>query len=152
MTVTLLHILVAVHTLVAAVSTSCLVYLFLGAWKRRSPRKDLFLRFALAWPLLNWVLLLANSMECPMQSWAKDLAGVQDGWVRDLYLVPESWIAWVPWTYGSSYVIGTCLVFWRQKKRALSAPLRQAEAKLTPWRDGGGQNPEQACRPRIGSC
>jgi hypothetical protein len=40
----LLHILLAVHTLIGAVSTACLVTLFVAAWQGKSPASSRWLR------------------------------------------------------------------------------------------------------------
>jgi hypothetical protein len=110
---TLLHILIAVHTLIGAISTASLVYLFVAAWKSKNPTKDPLLVFALVWPFANLVLMALNGMVCPMQDWAKMLTGQHAGWVRDIYWIPESWLRIVPWTYGPSYALGAALVFGR---------------------------------------
>jgi hypothetical protein len=115
---TLLHILIAVHTLIGAVSTASLVYLFVAAWKRKSPAQDHLLLFALIWPFVNLVLMSVNGMVCPMQDWAKMLTGQQAGWVRDIYWVPENWLRIVPWTYAPSYALGAALVFLRIRRKA----------------------------------
>jgi hypothetical protein len=116
MTVTLLHILMAVHTLIGAVSTGCLVCLYWAAWHRKTPKTDKILVFALAWPLANLTLMALNGMACPLQNAARVLAGSHGIWVRDMYLVPESWLRIVPWTYPIEYVIGVAAVFWRMRK------------------------------------
>lgn len=110
---TLLHILMAVHTLIGAVSTACLVYLFVAAWKGRSPAKDPFLAFALIWPLANLTLMAFNGMVCPLQDAARTLTGQEEGWVRDIYWVPEGWLKIIPWTYPAFYLAGVVLVFGR---------------------------------------
>jgi len=116
-TATLLHILVAVHTLIGVVSMASLFYLPYAAWKRRSPAKDRLLLVALAWPFVNLALLYFNGWECPMQSWAKALSGQHTGWVRDMYWVPESWLKLVPWTYSIGYVAGVALLLWRLRPK-----------------------------------
>jgi len=126
---TLLHILIAVHTLVALVSMASLIYLPYAAVKGHSPARDRFLLFALLWPLANLILIAANGMVCPMQSWAQDLSGEHTRWVRDIYFVPERWLGTVPWTYPAGYLLGVALVFgrlwWPATKRASkSAPPR----------------------------
>ncbi len=113
MTATLLHILMAVHTLIGAVSTACLGYLFWAAWRRRSPKTDTFLIFALVWPLANLILMAANGMVCPLQNAAQALAGQPTLWVRDIYLVPEPWLRIIPWTYPIFYGLGAGMVWWR---------------------------------------
>ncbi len=117
MTATLLHILIGLHTLIAAVSTACVVYLYFAAWQRRSPPSDRLLRLALIWPLANLLLMAANGMVCPLQNAAQSLLGQHGGWVRDIYLVPQSWLKVVPWTYGPSYLLGAALVWWRARNR-----------------------------------
>jgi hypothetical protein len=121
MTGTLLHILMAVHTLIGAVSTFCLAYLCYAAFKRRSPASDKLLMCALIWPLVNLIAMAANGMVCPLQNAAQALAGQPDGqqagWVRDMYWVPQSWLKLVPWTYGPSYLIGATLVWWRSQRK-----------------------------------
>ena len=120
---TLLHILIAVHTLIGAVNTACLFYLPYAAWKGRSPATDRLLQVALVFPLANLILMAANGMACPLQGWAQALAGGQTGWVRDIYLVPESWLRIVPWTFPLGYFAGAALVFGRVLiKRRASAP------------------------------
>lgn len=119
-TATLLHILIAVHTLIGAVSTFCLFYLFFAAWKRRHPGKDRLVLLALVWPLANLILMAANGMVCPLQNAAQALVGQSQGWVRDIYFVPESWLKAVPWTYGPSYAIGAALVWWRASRPGAS--------------------------------
>ena len=116
MTATLLHILMAVHTLIGAISTACLVYLFWAAGRRKSPKTDRVLLFALVWPAANLILMAANGMACPLQNAAQALAGVHTGWVRDMYWVPERWLAVVPWTYPIFYFTGIALVWWRARK------------------------------------
>ncbi len=117
-TATLLHILIAVHTLIGALSTFCLFYLYFAAWKRRHPSKDKLLLLALVWPLANLILMAANGMVCPLQNAAQALSGQYTGWVRDIYWVPESWLQIVPWTFGPSYAIGAALVCLRASKSA----------------------------------
>jgi len=117
MSALLLHILMALHTLIGVVSTFCLFYLYYAAWKRRRPAEDKLLVFALLWPLANLVLLAANGMVCPLQNAAQALAG-QSGHVRDMYFVPESWLRLVPWTYGPGFLVGAALL-WR-RARALT--------------------------------
>jgi hypothetical protein len=112
MTATLLHILMAVHTLIGAVSTACLCYLFWAAWRRKSPKTDKLLVFALAWPLLNLLAMATNGMACPLQNAAEALTG-SHGWVRDIYFVPEAWLAIIPVTYPAFYVLGVAAVWWR---------------------------------------
>jgi hypothetical protein len=113
MTVPLLHILMAVHTLIGAVSTFCLIYLFGAAYRRHRPKTDKLLIFALVWPLANLILMAANGWTCPLQNAAQVLIGQHAGWVRDIYLVPESWLRVVPWTYPIGYFLGAALVWWR---------------------------------------
>ena len=113
---TLLHILMAVHTLVGAISTFCLFYLYYAAFRHRNPRRDNVLLVALIWPLANLILMAVNGMVCPMQDWAQALSGQHQGWVRDIYWVPERWLRLVPWTYSTSYVLGVVLVFARIRK------------------------------------
>jgi len=113
---TLLHILMAVHTLIGAISTFCLFYLYVAAWRRRDPRRDRVLLAALVWPFADLILMAVNGMVCPMQDWAQALSGQHAGWVRDIYWVPESWLRLVPWTYSVSYVLGAVLVFARIRK------------------------------------
>lgn len=115
MTATLLHILILLHTLIAAVSTACLVYLYYAAWRCRNPRSDRILCFALIWPAVNLVLMAAGGMVCPLQIAAQSLAGQGPGWVRDIYLIPESWLAIIPWTYPIFYGLGAALV-WRRSR------------------------------------
>lgn len=115
MTATLLHILIAVHTLIGAISTACLVYLFWAAWHRRAPKADKVLVFALVWPLANLVLMAANGMVCPLQNAAQALAG-SSGWVRDIYWVPEDWLAVIPWIYPVFYAIGAAAAWLRAPK------------------------------------
>ena len=109
----LLHILMGVHTLIGAVNVVCLVYLPYAAFKRRSPARDGWLLAALILPGLNLILMAANGMACPLQGVAQTLAGGQTGHVRDMYLVPESWLAVVPWTFPIGYALGVALVFGR---------------------------------------
>jgi hypothetical protein len=120
MTATLLHILMAVHTLIGAVSSASLAYLYYAAWKRRRPTKDWILLAALTWPCVNLTLLVANGWVCPMQTWAQALTGEHGRWVRDIYWVPERWLRLIPWTYGPSYLVGVAAVWWRIKRRAAS--------------------------------
>ena len=117
----LLHLLIASHTLIGAISTGCLFYLYYAAWRGRHPAKDRLLLVALIWPLVNLILMAINGMVCPMQDWAQALSGQHAGWVRDIYWVPERWLRLVPWTYSTSYVLGAVLVFARIRK-APSAP------------------------------
>lgn len=123
-TVPLLHILIAVHTLIGAVSTVCLFYLYFAAWKRRHPSKDKLLWLALVWPLVNLIVMAANGMVCPLQNAAQALTGQHTTWVRDIYLVPESWLKIIPWTYGPSYLLGAALVWWRSTKLSSRPRLR----------------------------
>jgi hypothetical protein len=109
----LLHILIAVHTLIAAVSTASLFYLPYAAIKGHSPRHDGLLVVALVWPLANLILMTVNGWVCPMQDWAKDLTGGEAGWVRDIFWVPESWLRIVPWTFPIGSFVGVVLVFGR---------------------------------------
>jgi len=121
MTVTLLHILRTVHTLIGAISTACLLYLYYAAWRRHRPSADKLLIVALVWPLANLIAMAANGMVCPLQNAAHvlvgqtGLAGQTGGWVRDIYLVPESWLRIIPWTYPIAYGLGAALVFWRAR-------------------------------------
>lgn len=117
MTATLLHILVAVHTLIGAVSTLCLAYLYYAAWRRLHPLRDKILVFALAWPLANLVIMAANGMVCPLQNAALALSGTHGGWVRDIYLVPQGWLRAIPFTYPAFYLVGAGLVSWRARKQ-----------------------------------
>ena len=116
----LLHILIAVHTLIGAINTACLSYLPYAAWKRRSPATDRLLLFALIFPLANLILMAANGMACPLQDWAKALAGQQTGWVRDIYWVPERWLRIIPWTFPISYLVGAALVVGRASRPGAS--------------------------------
>jgi hypothetical protein len=110
---TLLHILMALHTLIAAATTFALVYLCYAALKRRRPAADRILLFALTWPLANLILMALNGMVCPLQNAAQALSGEPGGWVRDLYWIPESWLRIIPYTFGPSYALGAALVWWR---------------------------------------
>jgi hypothetical protein len=113
MTATLLHILMAVHTLIGAVSTASLVYLYWAAWRRHRPGADKLLVFALAWPLANLTQMALNGMACPLQNAAQALAGTH-AWVRDIYWVPQSWLSVIPWTYPIGYGLGVAAV-WARK-------------------------------------
>ena len=119
---TLLHILMAVHTLIGAISTACLFYLYYAAWRGWHPAKDRLLLIALIWPLANLILMAVNGMVCPMQNWAQALTGQHAGWVRDIYWVPENWLRVVPWTFSIGYFTGAALVFWRAVRKAPSTP------------------------------
>jgi len=122
MTATLLHILIALHTLIAALSTGCLFYLYFAAFRRKHPAEDRLLAFALLWPLANILLMAANGMACPLQNAAQTLSDTPGVWVRDIYLVPESWLALVPWTYPAFFCLGAVLVFRRAQPTSKSAP------------------------------
>jgi len=129
---TLLHILIAVHTLIGAVNTACLFYLPYAAWKGRSPATDRLLQVALVFPLANLILMAANGMACPLQHWAQTLAGPHAGWVRDIYGVPESWLRIVPWSFPISYALGAALVFGRlllKKRLSESVPPRHPASR-----------------------
>ena len=122
---TLLHILIASHTLIALLSTASLCYLYYAAWRGLTPARNWLLLIALCWPLMNLILLAANGWVCPMQSWAQNLTGEHGHWVRDMYWLPERWQKLVPWTYGPFYVVGAALVFarlWLKRRRAAFAP------------------------------
>ena len=127
MTVTLLHILRTVHTLIGAISTACLAYLYYAAWRRRRPTSDKLLIVALVWPLANLILMAANGMVCPLQNAAQvlvgqtGLAGQTGGSVRDIYLVPESWLRIIPWTYPIAYAVGAAAVWWRGRVKQSAA-------------------------------
>jgi hypothetical protein len=121
----LLHILIACHTLIGAINIACLFYLPYAAWKRRSPAKDRLLLVALVFPAANLILMAFNGMNCPMQGWASALTGHHDGWVRDVYWVPESWLRVVPWTFPIGYLVGAGLVF----GHTLRGPARHAEVR-----------------------
>jgi hypothetical protein len=121
-TATLLHILLTVHTLIAAASIFCLFYLYYSAWKGHHPSKDKLLLLALVWPFVNLIVLTCNGWVCPLQNAAQALTGEHAAWVRDIYWVPESWLRVVPWTYGSSYAIGAALVWWRSGTWLRSRP------------------------------
>lgn len=116
MTATLLHILIAVHTLIGATSTACLLYLYYAAWQGKRPGHDKWLVFALTWPLANLIVMAANGMVCPLQNAAQALAGVHGTWVRDIYLVPQSWLQVIPWTYPAFYLLGAGLIGWRMRR------------------------------------
>lgn len=118
MTATLLHILMAVHTLIGAVSTACLAYLYWAAWRRHRPGADKLLVFALAWPLANLILMALNGMACPLQNAAQALAGTH-AWVRDIYWVPQSWLSVIPWTYPIGYALGVAAVWARSRRGRL---------------------------------
>lgn len=120
MTAFLLHILMAVHTLIGAFSTLCLFYLYYAGLRRLRPRGNKLLTVALIWPLANLILMAANGMACPLQNAAQALAGQNTGWVRDMYFIPARWLAIVPYTYGPAYLIGAGLVWWRAGRLPLS--------------------------------
>ncbi|MBU6298461.1 MAG: hypothetical protein KGJ79_02645 [Alphaproteobacteria bacterium] len=117
---TLLHILIASHTLIAALSVASVAYVYYAALAKRHRAKDTLLVLALLWPAAIVALLFANGMQCVMQMWAKQLTGQHTGWVRDIYWLPESWVRLVPPVFTSLYALGIALLcgrrLWNKKR------------------------------------
>ena len=62
------------------------------AWKAIRKETSFLLYGALALPIFIIVGIGLNGGECLLQTWAKQLRGVEEGWARDIYLLPE-WFA-----------------------------------------------------------
>jgi hypothetical protein len=105
-----LGVLMVAHTAVVAVSITAIGY---GLWRGLFGFKegDLLLALALAWPALIGLGLLLNRGECLLQTWARRLAGRENGWTRDMLWVPEAWATRIPQVFTPPYLIalGLCL-------------------------------------------
>ncbi|MGJ3231953.1 MAG: hypothetical protein ACFE0P_09155 [Oceanicaulis sp.] len=82
----LLFALQLLHTLVYAAAIGCLAVLWIYALTSRLAR---IAPYALGFPVAIFAGVLING-ECVLQTWAKRLSGVEDGWARDILLLPEA--------------------------------------------------------------
>lgn len=52
-------------------------------------RLERFMPVCLGFPLVILAGYLANSNQCILQTWARSLTGVEEGWARDIVFLPE---------------------------------------------------------------
>ena len=76
-----------VHTLIYGGAWACLAGLWVYALTGRLERA---LPVFIAAPVLIGVGLALNGGECVFQTWAKTLSGVEEGWARDILILPEA--------------------------------------------------------------
>ncbi|MGY6532609.1 hypothetical protein [Glycocaulis sp.] len=80
-----LFILQLVHTIVWVTSVAMVIglaaYVLTGRFER-------FVPWALGFPVLIFIGILING-ECILQTWARELSGIEEGWARDILFLPE---------------------------------------------------------------
>lgn len=80
-----LFILQLVHTVVWVIAVTMVIglaaYVLTGRFAR-------FVPWALAFPVLIFIGILING-ECILQTWARELSGIEEGWARDILFLPE---------------------------------------------------------------
>lgn len=84
----ILLILQIFHTIIFVVCIGAL--LPLGAYALTGEGMVLAI-YALIPPVLVFIGLFLNGWTCILQTWAKRLTGITDGWARDVLFLPESW-------------------------------------------------------------
>ncbi len=104
----LLHGLMVVHTAIVVLAFLAGPYI---AWKAIRAERGLWLYLALLFPPLVCLGRIANGRECILQTWARELRGIENSWARDIYLLPESWALNVVLAAGILYVCGLMLWF-----------------------------------------
>jgi hypothetical protein len=77
-----------VHTIIFALCLAALailaVFAISGLWRQAAIG-------ALAAPFIILAGLLINRGRCLLQTRARKLMGMEDGWARDIFFLPESW-------------------------------------------------------------
>ena len=80
-----LFILQLVHTVVWVIAVTMVIglaaYVLTGRFERIVP-------WALGVPVLIFIGILING-ECILQTWARELSGIEEGWARDILFLPE---------------------------------------------------------------
>ncbi|MCI5043607.1 MAG: hypothetical protein MRY72_02825 [Aquisalinus sp.] len=109
----LLHGLMSMHTAIVVLAFLAGPYI---AWKGIRAERNLWLYLALLFPPLVCLGRIANGRECILQTWARELRGIESGWARDIYLLPENWALNVVITAGILYLCG--LVLWLAQRGA----------------------------------
>ncbi|XBQ16796.1 MAG: hypothetical protein ABL308_02725 [Oceanicaulis sp.] len=82
----LLFVLQVFHTLVFIAAISCLAVLWVYALTGRLAR---LAPWALGFPVAIFAGVMING-ECVLQTWAKRLSGIEEGWARDILFLPEA--------------------------------------------------------------
>ncbi|WP_300551902.1 hypothetical protein [Maricaulis sp.] len=77
-----------IHTLVFAYCIATLIPMSAYALTGEGERVALI---GLIGPVLVFLGLMLNRGTCILQTLAKRLTGTTDGWVRDIFFLPESW-------------------------------------------------------------
>lgn len=83
-----LHLIKGFHTLVVALSTLAVIYIFYCAFLKTS--WHVLLGIAMAYPLAICIGRLLNGRECILQTWAKKLQGIEEGWAPDIYFLGQN--------------------------------------------------------------
>lgn len=110
----MLHVLMAAHTIIVLASFAAGPFI---AWNAiRGERPPLFW-LALGFPPLICIGRLLNGEECILQSWARELRGINTGWARDIYLLPEAWALQVVLIGGILYVSGVIIFLTQRSKK-----------------------------------
>lgn len=109
--------LMTVHTAVVAVSVAAIAYGLLQGVFGPARGDDVLLAAALAWPAAIGVGRWLNGAECVLQTWARELRGVETGWARDVWWIPEAWALRIPQTFTGPYVLAVGLCFGRWLER-----------------------------------
>lgn len=84
----ILFLLKLVHTLVFVFAIGSLIPVASYALTGQGLAAALW---ALLLPLGIFIGLQLNGGTCILQTWAKQLIGINEGWARDVFFLPESW-------------------------------------------------------------
>ncbi|HYF22429.1 MAG TPA: hypothetical protein VD929_03430 [Caulobacteraceae bacterium] len=111
--------LMTVHTAVFALAVAAVLYALARGLVGGDLAGDGLLWAALAFPALIELGRRLNRAQCVLQTWARRLRGIEDGWARDVWWIPERWAVRVPAAMTPVYVLALGLCAGRMLERAL---------------------------------
>jgi len=102
--------LMTVHTAVVALAVPAVLYALARGLVGGELQADGLLWAALALPALIEAGRRLNGARCVLQTWARRLRGVEDGWARDVWWIPERWAVRIPALTAPAYLLalGLC--------------------------------------------
>ncbi len=113
-----LHALMGFHLILVIIGFAAGPYI---GWMAIKQKRSNLLWAALAFPPAIAIAQLLNGGECILQTWAKEMRGIEEGWARDIYLLPE-WFAQYVVLIGAVLYVSGVVIFFAQMIRIKPHP------------------------------
>ncbi len=108
-----LHVLMGFHLILVVAGFAAGPFI---GWMAIKQKRSTLLWGALAFPPPIALGQILNGGECILQTWAKEIRGIETGWARDIYLLPE-WFAQYVVLIGAVLYISGVVIFFAQMAR-----------------------------------